>query len=69
MTGDENLIEATLIVQYKVTDLGRLLFGAERPADLLASAPGQAPSIDVNLTLGAKKAASRPFVAPPSRSP
>lgn len=38
VTGDENLIEATLIVQYKVTDLGRFLFGAERPANLLASA-------------------------------
>jgi membrane protease subunit HflK len=38
VTGDENLIETTLVVQYKITSLGPYLFASEAPADLLRHA-------------------------------
>lgn len=38
VTGDENLIETTLVVQYKITSLGPYLYRSEAPADLLRHA-------------------------------
>jgi membrane protease subunit HflK len=35
MTGDENLIDAVAVVQYKITRLADYLYGAEKPEDLL----------------------------------
>lgn len=35
VTGDENLIEATLVVQYRISDLGDYLFSTEDPQALL----------------------------------
>ncbi|MEM7480859.1 MAG: protease modulator HflK [Acidobacteriota bacterium] len=36
ITGDENLIETTLVVQYQVAETGRFLFGSEDPELLVA---------------------------------
>lgn len=33
LTGDENLIDAQLVVQYRILDLGRFLFGVEEPEE------------------------------------
>lgn len=38
VTGDENLIETTLVVQYKITSLGPYLFGSEGPNAFLDQA-------------------------------
>ena len=38
VTGDENLIDAALVLQYKITDLGRFLFATENPEALLGEA-------------------------------
>lgn len=38
LTSDENLIDAQLVVQYRIDDLGRYLFAADEPAALLAQA-------------------------------
>jgi membrane protease subunit HflK len=38
VTGDENLIEATLVVQYKIASLGPYLFDSETPNVLLEQA-------------------------------
>ncbi|MCP4662784.1 MAG: protease modulator HflK [bacterium] len=35
VTGDENLIEATLVIQYRISDLGDFLFSTEDPQALL----------------------------------
>lgn len=38
VTGDENLVETTLVAQYKITGLGAYLFHVEDPARLLSAA-------------------------------
>ncbi|MEM8960026.1 MAG: FtsH protease activity modulator HflK [Acidobacteriota bacterium] len=38
LTGDENLIETTLVVQYRISDLGAYLFATARPELLVSQA-------------------------------
>jgi membrane protease subunit HflK len=38
LTGDENLIEATLVVQFRISDLGDSLFAVQDPTELLRQA-------------------------------
>ncbi len=50
LTGDENLIEATMVVQYRISDLGDSLFAVEEPTELLRQAV-LAALVEVTATL------------------